>query len=98
MPTLNVADAIDNGAFTGYQKFVIAATASLIVLDGMDGQVLANALPSLTREWNLPRAAFATASAAAPFGMMLGGVLGGILSDRIGRRTALLGIVILFAV
>lgn len=78
--------------------FVIAATASMIVLDGMDGQVLANALPSMMVEWNLPRAAFANASAAAPFGMMLGGVLGGMLSDRIGRRTALLGSVITFAV
>jgi len=95
---LDVGAAIDDGAFTNYQKFVIAATASMIVLDGMDGQLLANAIPSMTREWNLPRAAFATASAAAPFGMMLGGVLGGMLSDRIGRRTALLGMVILFAV
>ena len=51
----------------------------MIVVDGMDGQLLANAIPSMTREWNLPRAAFATASAAAPFGMMLGGVLGGML-------------------
>ena len=94
---LDVGAAIDDGVFTSYQKFVIAATASMIVLDGMDGQLLANAIPSMTREWNLPRAAFATASAAAPFGMMLGGVLGGMLSDRIGRRAALLGMVILFA-
>jgi MFS transporter, AAHS family, 4-hydroxybenzoate transporter len=95
---LDVGAAIDEGAFTNYQKFVIAATASMIVLDGMDGQLLANAIPSMTREWNLPRTAFATASAAAPFGMMLGGVLGGMLSDRIGRRTALLVSVITFAV
>ena len=98
MNSLDVAAAIDDGAFTNYQKFVIAATASMIVLDGMDGQLLANALPSMTREWNLPRTAFATASAAAPFGMMLGGVLGGMLSDRIGRKTALLGMVLVFAV
>jgi MFS transporter, AAHS family, 4-hydroxybenzoate transporter len=70
----------------------------MIVLDGMDGQLLANAIPSLTREWNLPRAAFATASAAAPFGMIFGGVLGGMLGDRAGRRTALLGSVITFGV
>lgn len=95
---MNVAEAIDDGPFTSYQKFVIAATASMIVLDGMDGQLLANAIPSMTREWNLPRAAFATASAAAPFGMMIGGVLGGILSDRIGRRTALLASVSTFAI
>jgi MFS transporter, AAHS family, 4-hydroxybenzoate transporter len=79
-------------------KLAIAATASLIVLDGMDGQLLANAIPSLIVEWHLPRAAFATASAAAPFGMILGGVLGGMLGDRAGRRTALLGSVITFGV
>jgi len=70
----------------------------MIVLDGMDGQVLANAIPSMMREWSLPRAAFATASAAAPFGMIFGGVLGGMLGDRAGRRTALLGSVITFGV
>jgi MFS transporter, AAHS family, 4-hydroxybenzoate transporter len=79
-------------------KLAIAATASMIVLDGMDGQLLANAIPSLMVEWNLPRPAFATASAAAPFGMILGGVLGGMLGDRAGRRTALLGSVIAFGV
>jgi len=77
-------------------RLVVAAAASMIVLDGMDGQVLANAIPAMTREWNLPRAAFATASAAAPFGMIFGGVLGGMLGDRIGRRTALLGSVVTF--
>jgi AAHS family 4-hydroxybenzoate transporter-like MFS transporter len=70
----------------------------MIVVDGMDGQLLANAIPSLTREWNLPRAAFATASAAAPFGMIFGGVLGGMLGDRAGRKVALLGSVITFGV
>ena len=70
----------------------------MIVLDGMDGQLLANAIPSMMIEWNLPRAAFATASAAAPFGMIFGGVLGGMLGDRAGRRVALLGSVITFGV
>ena len=70
----------------------------MIVLDGMDGQVLANAIPAMMREWNLPRAAFANASAAAPFGMMLGGIAGGMLGDRAGRRIALLGSVVTFGV
>lgn len=79
-------------------KLVIVAAASLIVLDGMDGQLLANAVPAMMREWNLPRTALATASAAAPFGMIFGGVIGGMLGDRAGRRTALLGSVITFGV
>src|SRR5688500_16316455 len=64
----------------------------------MDGQLLANAIPALTIEWGQPRAAFATASAAAPFGMIIGGLLGGMLGDRAGRRTALIGSVITFGV
>ena len=70
----------------------------MIVLDGMDGQLLANAIPTLMQEWDRPRAAFANASAAAPFGMILGGIAGGMLGDRFGRRTALLGSVITFGV
>lgn len=98
MKTVDVAAVLDDGRFTGYQKGVIAGTALLIILDGVDGQLLGNAIPAMMRDWNLPRAAFATASAAAPFGMMIGGLLGGILSDRIGRRAALLGSVLTFGI
>ncbi len=98
MTTMDVGAVLDEGRFSRYQQMAIAGTAMMIVLDGVDGQLLGNAIPAMMREWDLPRAAFATASAAAPFGMMIGGVLGGMLSDRIGRRTALIGSVLTFAV
>ena len=96
--SIDVAAAIDDGPFGGYQKLVVGATALLIVLDGADNQLLPHAIPSMMREWELPRTAFANASAAAPVGMIAGGVLGGILGDRVGRRTALFTSVISFAV
>ncbi len=95
--TVDVAAAIDEGRFSGYQKLLIAGTALLVILDGVDNQLLPNAIPSMMAEWRLPRAAFATASAAAPFGMILGGIAGGLLGDRRGRRTALLASVLWFA-
>jgi len=82
---------------TGYQVLMVAATALMVVLDGADNQLLANAIPALMREWHLPRAAFANASAAAPFGMIIGGLAGGMLGDRIGRTKALLASVICFS-
>src|SRR5918994_596387 len=97
MSSLDVARLIDEGRFSPYQQRLVAAAALLIVLDGADNQLLANAIPAMMREWGLPRPAFATASAAAPFGMILGGLLGGILGDRIGRSAALLGSVTWFA-
>ena len=99
MPTgsCDVGRLIDEAGFSAYQRLVVAATALLIVLDGADNQLLANAIPAMMREWDLPRTAFATASAAAPFGMIVGGILGGIVGDRIGRSAALLGSVTWFA-
>lgn len=97
MNTVDVAAVLDEGKFTRYQKLLTVATATAIILDGVDNQLLPNALPAMMSEWGLPRAAFANASASGPFGMMIGGVLGGMLGDRFGRRTALLSSVLLFA-
>ena len=38
--SIDVAAAIDDGPFGGYQKLVVGATALLIVLDGADNQLL----------------------------------------------------------
>jgi AAHS family 4-hydroxybenzoate transporter-like MFS transporter len=96
--TIDVGHLLDEGRWSGYQKLLILGTALTIILDGIDNQLLGNAVPALMREWSLPRAAFTTALALGPFGMMIGGVVGGILGDRVGRRTALLSSVIAFAV
>jgi len=98
MKTVDVGAVIDEGRWTGYQKLLIFGTALTIILDGVDNQLLPNAVPTLIREWQHPRADFISALSIGPFGMMIGGLIGGILGDRLGRRTALLGSVLAFAV
>jgi MFS transporter, AAHS family, 4-hydroxybenzoate transporter len=98
MKTVDVGAVLDEGRWTGYQKLLVFGTALTIILDGVDNQLLPNAVPRLMTEWNQPRPAFVNALAAGPFGMMIGGLLGGIMGDRFGRRTALLTSVITFAV
>jgi len=98
MTTVDVASVLDEGRWSPYQKLLIFGTALAIVLDGMDNQLLGNVIPTLMREWSRPRAAFTAVLALAPLGMMLGGAAGGLLGDRIGRRTALLCSVLSFAV
>jgi AAHS family 4-hydroxybenzoate transporter-like MFS transporter len=87
---------LDSGAWSGYHTLLIVATALTIVLDGVDNQLLPNAIPTLIKEWGQGRPAFTTALAIGPFGMMLGGLLGGVIGDRLGRRPALLGSVVAF--
>src|SRR5438552_16147988 len=97
MKPVDVGSVIDEGQWSGYQKLLILGTALTIILDGIDNQLLGNAIPSMMKDWSLPRGAFTTVLAAGPLGMMFGGMLGGMLGDRVGRRTALLSSVVAFA-
>jgi MFS transporter, AAHS family, 4-hydroxybenzoate transporter len=98
MKTVDVASVLDEGRWSGYQKLLVAGTALAVILDGMDNQLLGNVIPALMKEWSLPRAPFTTVLALGPLGMILGGTVGGVLGDRIGRRTALVCSVLAFAV
>src|SRR5438132_72637 len=96
MKTADVGVILDEGQWTGYQKLLVAATALTIILDGLDNQLLAAAVPAMMREWHLQRSAFAFVLSSGLFGMMIGGAIGGYIGDRVGRRVALLGSVVSF--
>jgi MFS transporter, AAHS family, 4-hydroxybenzoate transporter len=98
MRTVDVASVLDEGRWSGYQKLLVAGPALAIILDGMDNQLLGNVIPALMKEWSLPRAPFTTVLALGPLGMILGGAAGGMMGDRFGRRTALIGSVLAFAI
>ena len=98
MKTVDVGHLLDEHRFTLYQFLLIFATAMTIILDGIDNQLLPNAIPRLMQDWGRPRGDFIGALAWGPFGMMIGGVVGGLMGDRLGRRTALLFSIITFAI
>src|SRR5262249_34894314 len=94
--TFDVGATLDAAAWSRYQKLLVVATATTIVFDGLDNQLLGAALPALMREWSLPRPAFVPAQTAGMIGMMIGGAIGGVIGDHLGRRIALLGSVVSF--
>ena len=95
---IDIGTLLDDGAWSGRQKFFILLTALTIVFDGIDNQLLGIAVPAMMREWGLPRGDFAPVLAAGLIGMMIGGAVAGIIGDRIGRRIALIGSVLVFGV
>jgi AAHS family 4-hydroxybenzoate transporter-like MFS transporter len=52
----------------------------------------------MMKDWSVQRSAFAPILALGLFGMMIGGALAGIVGDKLGRKVALIGSVLLFAV
>lgn len=86
----DVSSILNRDVINGHTIVLVALTALAIVFDGADMQLLSVAIPSLMREWDLPRSAFATVMAAGLIGMIIGGAFAGAVGDRAGRKTALL--------
>lgn len=93
---LDVMRALDEGAWSAFQKRVLALAALAFTVDGLANQVLGLALPALIRDWSLPREAFAPVAALGLVGVALGTAVGGVLGDRYGRRAGLIGSLLLF--
>jgi MFS transporter, AAHS family, 4-hydroxybenzoate transporter len=96
--TIDVGALLDGARWSTYQKLLVAATASTIILDGLDNQLLGAAVPAMMREWSLKGPAFVPVQTAGMIGMMIGGAIGGVIGDRLGRRIALIGSVLTFGI
>jgi AAHS family 4-hydroxybenzoate transporter-like MFS transporter len=81
---------------TAYQRWLVFLTATTVVFDGIDNQLLGVVIPTVMGEWQLAKPAFAPVVSLGYAGMMAGGALAGVAGDRIGRRRALLWSVAVF--
>jgi MFS transporter, AAHS family, 4-hydroxybenzoate transporter len=95
-PLVDVGTLLDEGRWSGYQQTLVALTALTIIFDGADNQLLATAVPMMMRDFSVARAAFAPVIAAGLAGMMIGGAIAGFFGDRVGRKAALIGSVLVF--
>ena len=94
---IDVGRIIDASSWTGYQRILVLLTALAIIFDGFDNQLLGLALPSISADWRLATGAMAPVLSLGYLGMMVGGAVAGLAGDRYGRRTALVGSVLAFA-
>ena len=96
--TVDIGQVLDDGHWSNRQKLFVLLTALTIVFDGIDNQLLGIVIPTVMREWGVPRSDFAPVVSLGYAGMMLGGAAAGLAGDRFGRQTALLGSMVVFGV
>jgi AAHS family 4-hydroxybenzoate transporter-like MFS transporter len=95
---VDVKAFIDERKMTSMQWLLLALCFLVVAADGMDVAIMGFLAPSITQEWGASRAAFGLVMSAAPFGLVLGALIAGPTSDRIGRKTVLTASVLLFGV
>ncbi|HEU4651349.1 MAG TPA: MFS transporter [Croceibacterium sp.] len=79
-----------------FQLVVVGTVMLALALDGLDYQLLALVSPLILDEWDVTRADFGPAMAAALFGMAIGAAAGGWVGDRVGRLRSLVAATLLF--
>lgn len=89
---LTASDSLDR---TG--KFVVVGVFVALVVDGMDLQMLALALPGISKDLQLSSVGAGALSTYTLLGMGIGGVLSGWLADRIGRVRVVWWAVLVFS-
>jgi AAHS family benzoate transporter-like MFS transporter len=97
MRTIDVNALIDGARMNRFHWRVLFWCALIVVFDGYDLVVYGVVLPTLMREWDLSPMQAGAMGSYALFGMMLGALIFGPLSDRIGRKRAIMICVILFS-
>jgi MFS family permease len=60
-----------------------------MVFDGYDYMVVSYTMPQIAAEWHLDKVAMGSLSSWSLFGLIIGGAVSGIISDKVGRRNTL---------
>ena len=78
---------------------VLALCFTVLTLEGYDVVVYGTVVPSLLayEPWALTSEAAGTLGSLAVLGMLVGALLAGAVTDRVGRRRVLIGSVVLFS-
>jgi MFS transporter, AAHS family, 4-hydroxybenzoate transporter len=93
---INIQTFINAHPFGRFQWLVFFMCFVIVLLDGFDTAAIGFIAPSLLTEWHLTKPDLAPVLSAALFGLACGALGAGPLSDRLGRRSLLLGAVVIF--
>lgn len=100
MPASNIdlGRLLDEQPMSGLQWRVIILCFLVALFDGFDTQVVAYTGPAIAKAFAMSPTDMSYIFIAGTLGMALGAMGLGMVGDRIGRRTAILGSIVLFSV
>ena len=86
----NAEHYIDADTFSRFQILAVSLCGLINIFDGFDALAIAYTAPAISTEWSLSPGALGIVFSAGYFGMAIGALTLGTLSDHIGRRKMIL--------
>ncbi len=96
--TVDVKAFINERPMSGAQWLILVLCFLIVAADGIDVAIMGFIAPSILQEWGVSRASFGIVMSAAPIGLVLGALIAGPSSDRLGRKRVLVASVLVFGV
>jgi MFS transporter, putative metabolite:H+ symporter len=93
-----IAARVDRLPVSRFHKRLLLLVSLPFFFDISDIFTFSYAAPALVKEWGLQISSIAMLTSAGFFGMFVGATLGGMLSDKIGRKKALMIYVVFYSV
>jgi MFS transporter, AAHS family, 4-hydroxybenzoate transporter len=96
--TIDVARLIEGDRRSSVFTQVLVWSLALMFVEGYDMQSMAYAAPAVIHAWHLDKALFGPVFSASLVGYLVGALVVSNVSDRMGRKSAILGGVVVFGV
>jgi AAHS family 4-hydroxybenzoate transporter-like MFS transporter len=93
---IDVRQFINERPMSPYQWLILSLCFLIVAVDGVDVAIMGFIAPSVIKEWDISKAAFGVVMSAAPFGLVIGALVAGPLSDKVGRKLVLTASVLTF--
>ncbi|QJQ52244.1 MULTISPECIES: MFS transporter [Vitreoscilla] len=87
---IDVREVINAEKISGLQKLVVFFCCAIIAIDGFDVVVMGLSAPQIIQEWGVSATDMGPVLSAALFGLAIGALTAGPLSDRFGRKWVLI--------
>lgn len=87
-PTYTLDEALDNVGFGKFQVYVLAYAGLGSIAQAMEVMAFVSIRPSIKSEWKLSSFEESLIQTVMFVGVLIGGYLGGVISDNYGRRYA----------
>ena len=94
----NPQAVIDDRPMSWFQWGTVAIMIGLNALDGFDVLSISFASPGIVKAWGIDRAALGIVLSIELIGMSAGSIILGGLADRLGRRSTILGCLVVMAI
>jgi benzoate transport len=98
MDKTSISDIIDKIGLSKYTLKIYFLIGFALLFCGFNYMIVSYTMPQMTKEWSLSKIQTGSLASWSLLGLMIGGIIAGVISDRIGRKKTLALFCLVFSV